>query len=121
MFDLIEKLRQKPESSKKKIAFLTSFSLAGLIFVIWLSVIYPDFSFKEKQKQVANSNNTGMFSSFMSNISEGIGGIKEQLNSVKDLVSSISTSTHYTTEDSAESGIDMNLNSSSTQDFDPSI
>ena len=41
MFPLIEKLRQKPSRTKKQIAFVVSFLLAGVIFVIWLSIIYP--------------------------------------------------------------------------------
>ena len=98
MFDFIERLRQKSDGSKKKIAFLTSFSLAGLIFVVWLSVIYPDFSFKEKQKQTATAHDTGVFSSFLANMSEGFKGVKDQFNAAKEAVSSLSTSTHYRTE-----------------------
>ena len=43
MFDLIEKLRQKPNRTKKLIAFLGALLFVGIIFVIWLSVILPDF------------------------------------------------------------------------------
>ena len=125
MFDLIEKLREKPESSKKKIAFLTSFTLAGLIFVVWLSVIYPDFSFSEKQRQTANANDTGMFSSFITNMKDGISGIKSQIDSVKETISSIATSTHYTVDNNEASTTDAFVEttqySTTTQDFNPNL
>lgn len=93
MFQLIEKLRQKPEGAKKRIAFLASFSFSVLILGIWFSVIYPDFKFKEKQKQSASVNQASPASSFFENILKGFSGVKKQLGDVKDLVGSISTTT----------------------------
>ncbi len=93
MFQFIEKLRQKPEGAKKRIAFLASFSFSVLILGIWFSVIYPDFKFKEKQKQSASVNQASPASSFFENILEGFSGVKKQLGDVKDLVGSISTTT----------------------------
>ncbi|KND47772.1 MAG: hypothetical protein AB201_02460 [Parcubacteria bacterium C7867-006] len=105
MFDFIERLRQKSESSKKKIAFLTSFVLVGTIFAVWLSVIYPDFRFREKQKQTAASVEASPTTSFFENIKEGIFGIKNQINNLKESVYSIGTSTYYVSNDTAPSPI----------------
>jgi hypothetical protein len=93
VFNLIEKLRQKPDGAKKRIAFLASFSFSVLILGIWFSVIYPDFKFKEKQKQSASVNQASPASSFFENILEGFSGVKKQLGDVKNLVGSISTTT----------------------------
>ena len=48
MFNALEKLRQKPESVKKQIAFAVALSFAGIIFLVWLTVVYPDLR-KENQ------------------------------------------------------------------------
>lgn len=121
MFDLIERLRQKPDGAKKRIAFLTSLSLTGFIFAIWLSVIYPDFSFKERQKQTASANKAGMFSSFVANITEGFGGVKTQINNIKDAVSSLSTTTHYTVDTEASSTVVTGQSTTTTEVSDPNL
>lgn len=95
MFEYLEKIRQKPERTKNRIAFLSAFSFSGLIFVVWLTVIYPDITFQERQKQAASVNEAGMFSSFIENFKEGFSGIKNEANGIKDMVSSISTSTMF--------------------------
>ncbi len=101
MFDLIERLRQKPEKSKKKIAFLASFFVTGLIFAVWFSVIYPDFSFKQKQKEAAKVvNETSPAEGFFENILAGFSDVKSQFKDLKTLISSFSTTTHYTSNDS---------------------
>lgn len=93
MFNLIEKLRQKPERAKKRIAFLIAGSFSAVIGFVWLSVIYPDLRFVENQKQSASVNQTSPTSSFFENILEGFSGVKKQLGDVKNLVGSISTTT----------------------------
>lgn len=39
MLKQIEKLREKPESYRTKVAFIISASIAGIIFIVWLSVV----------------------------------------------------------------------------------
>ena len=46
MFDKLERLREKPEAYRMKIAFITAASIAGVIFLIWLSVIGVRFNNK---------------------------------------------------------------------------
>jgi len=95
MFDLIEKLRAKPDSTKKQIAFLVALSVAGIIFVIWLSVIYPDWKEGEiKESNVAKIEPSPL-SGFTSNFSNGLTSIKEQFSKLKESVSSFSNSPEY--------------------------
>ncbi len=106
VFNLIEKLRQKPEGAKKRIAFLASFSFSVLILGIWFSVIYPDFKFKEKQKQSAAAVESGPTESFFKNIKDGFSGAKEQIDIIKQSVSNIASSTKHIQNNSAD--IDVN-------------
>ncbi len=124
MFQLIEKLRQKPERTKKRIAFLASFSFSILILGVWFSVIYPDFKFKEKQKQSASVNQASPASSFFGNILEGFSGVKKQLGDVKNLVGSISTTTFVSNpeEDISTSSVEFATSTEETEtDFDAGI
>lgn len=116
MFDFIERLRQKSDSSKKKIAFLVSFSISGFIFVVWLTVVLPDFSFSQKQKQAAAVGDAGLFYSFYSNLTEGWNGVQDQFKDLKDTVSSISTSTHYTVNDESADTSIVQENATTSED-----
>jgi hypothetical protein len=124
VFNLIEKLRQKPDGAKKRIAFLASFSFSVLILGIWFSVIYPDFKFKEKQKQSASVNQASPASSFFENILEGFSGVKKQLEDVKDLVGSISTTTFVSNpeEDISTSSVEFATSTDESEgDFEAGI
>lgn len=97
MFEFIEKLRQKSDGSKKRIAFATSFSFVAVIFTVWLSVIYPDFYFTERQKQKASVGEAGVVESFWENMTNGFSDAKNHLSDFRKNISSmvISTSTYY--------------------------
>ena len=88
-------------------------------------VIYPDFSFTERQKQTANASDTGVFSSFIENMQEGFSGIKVQINSIKDTVSSIATSTHYSVNNddttNTDSTTEVTEYSTTTEDRSPNL
>jgi len=95
MFDFIEKLRQKPDRTKKQIAFLVSLLLAGIIFVIWLSVIYPDFKQKQAKESAISKLEPSPLSNFTDTFSSGISAIGEQFNKIKESISSLATTTYY--------------------------
>ena len=96
MFNLIEKLRQKPPRVKKQVAFLTSLSIAGIIFVVWLSVIYPDFRQRQEREQKVSSLEPSPVSTFGQTFQTGIGAIKDQFEKLKGAISSFSTDpAHY--------------------------
>ena len=84
MFDFIEKLRAKPDRTKKQIAFAVSLFLAGIIFVIWLSVIYPDFSQKQAKQTEVSKQEPSPISNFSDTFSSGISAIGEQFNKINE-------------------------------------
>ena len=92
MFELIEKLRQKPEGAKKRIAFFTSFFISLTIFIVWLSVIYPDVSNKKVVENSVISSSTPV-DNLYSLFSEGFSEVKNKISELASVVSSISSST----------------------------
>ena len=96
MFNFLEKLRQKPAYIKKQVAFFIAFSVAGIIFVVWLSVIYPDFRQRQDQQEKISQLEPSPVSSFTQTISSGISGIKDQIGQLKSAVSSFTSDPlHY--------------------------
>lgn len=95
MFDLIEKLRAKPEKVKKRIAFLVSLSVASFIFVVWLTVIYPDFKNRQNQAEKVSKLTPSPISTFSASVSEGLSGIGEEFSKLKAAISSFSISPAY--------------------------
>lgn len=87
MFEYIEKLRQKPEKTKKQVAFLVALTFSGLIFVVWLSVIYPDWRESERKEAKVVKLEPSPMAGFMANLSAGIDGMKDQFSGLKESVS----------------------------------
>lgn len=95
MFELIERLRRKPDRTKKQVAFLAALFVAGVIFVIWLSVIYPDFRKRQKNiDRVANLEPSPL-GTLGETFRTGFSAIGEQFTSLKESVSSITSSPAY--------------------------
>ncbi|MCX6701761.1 MAG: hypothetical protein NTX96_01015 [Candidatus Zambryskibacteria bacterium] len=90
MFELIEKLRQKPDRTKKQIAFLVAFFLTGIIFVIWLSVVYPDFKQGNLKEEVVSKLEPSPLGTFGETFKTGMSAIGEQFTKLKESISSIS-------------------------------
>ena len=44
MLNTIEKLREKPEPYRMRVAFVVAASISGIIFVVWLSVVGVRFN-----------------------------------------------------------------------------
>ena len=93
MFELIEKLRQKSDRTKKQIAFLVAISFAGIIFVIWLGVVYPDFRNNQLQEQKVSSLEPSPLSNFGVTLSAGFSGIIEQFGVMRSSIESFISST----------------------------
>jgi hypothetical protein len=86
MFDYIEKLRAKPEGAKRRFAFLAAFFVAGILFVVWLSVLFPDW--REAQSEQGGSEATITPTSAMgSTFAQGFAAIKDSLESMKESIS----------------------------------
>ncbi len=89
MFEFIEKLRQKSDKTKNRIAFLTAFAFSGLIFVLWLTVFLPDFTQGEKQENQALVGEPSPLSTFFDTISEGVKVITQQFSELKQTTGEI--------------------------------
>ncbi len=97
MFETIEKLRNKPERKKKQIAFTIAFSIAGLIFVVWLSVIYPDFRKTEAQEEEASKLQPSPLSVFGDSVSSGFNAIEDEISGLKETMEEMASSTATST------------------------
>ena len=106
MFEFIEKLRQKPDRTKKQIAFLSALFLAGLIFVVWLSVIYPDFKRGQQKEDAVSKLEPSPLSTFGETISTGISAMGDQFSKLKESISSITNnSAYYSTTTDSTAGV----------------
>lgn len=106
MFELIERIRQKPDSSKKRIALSVAFGFTMIIFIIWLSVVYPDFKDTEdRNKRVAEIKEVTPISNVSTTFSSGFSGIKDQFKSIIDSLKSFSTSPEYYSASSTQNQI----------------
>jgi hypothetical protein len=86
MFEFLEKLRQKPENVKKRIAFLTAFSFAGIIFVVWLSIVYPDLKNSNPDKNSSKESEPTPLSALGENISAGFSSISGEFGEIKNMI-----------------------------------
>ena len=95
MFEYLEKLRQKPEGAKKRFAFLTAFTISGIIFVVWLSVIYPDLTEQKKRDDKVKNLESSPLSSFIENVSYGFGQIGKSFDGIKETIDMLKTQPEY--------------------------
>jgi hypothetical protein len=111
MFDLIERLRQKPEKTKKRIAFSVAFSFSLTILIVWFTVLYPDFN-NDKSGEVANVSSSGPVENIGDIFRAGFAKVGEAISEVKSTMSDIAstTSTYYGTS-SVQSSVDTGTNS----------
>jgi len=90
MFEFLEKLRSKPEATKKRIAFFGALIFSGCILTIWLSVVLPqikNFKIVEEPKTETPSP----LSALGDNIYDGFSSIKEAFGGVKNSIDSFTT------------------------------
>ncbi len=102
MLNLIERLRDKPDKKKKQIAFLVSFFLAGIIFVVWLTVIFPDFRKKQTEADEISRTEQGPTSSLANIFSVARESIDGQFGKIRDFVSNLSSNETYYVSTSTE-------------------
>ncbi|MEQ1561221.1 MAG: hypothetical protein ABL899_00695 [Nitrospira sp.] len=95
MFQFIENLRQKPDSVKSRVAFLISFFISGVIFTIWLSVIFPDFKNNQKIEETEKTVGVSPVSTFSDTFSSGFTSLGEQINNIKESVGAMFSAPIY--------------------------
>jgi len=71
VLNTIERLREKPEAYRKRIAFIVATSIAGVIFLIWLSVLGVRLG--SDKKAVKEEEKAGLFAE----VKQGFSGIFE--------------------------------------------
>ncbi|MEQ1499993.1 MAG: hypothetical protein ABL917_01310 [Parcubacteria group bacterium] len=103
MLDTIEKLRQKPDRKKKQIAFFFSFLLSGLVFVVWLTIIYPDFMNKQSRDVEVSKMEPTPIEGLVNIVSGASTNIGDQLNRIKGVVNSYSSNETYYVASSTDS------------------
>lgn len=91
MFEIIEKLRQKPDRTKKQIAFLVAFLLTGIIFIIWLSVIYPSFRQDQKKLDAVAKIEPSPLQALGETFSTGASALGEEFGKLRETISSFTT------------------------------
>lgn len=95
MFDFLEKLRAKPDRTKKQIAFLSALFFVGIIFVMWLSVIFPNWRESQSKEAKASEFPPSPISAFLGTFSSGISAISEEFSKLKDSISSLTKAQDY--------------------------
>lgn len=91
MFKYLDNLRKKPDSYKKKFSILVSLLVVGLIFVVWLSVIYPDVRDMGKKKAELRKDPTPA-NAFLSNMWDGFRSLGENFGNLNKTVSDLGNS-----------------------------
>ncbi len=95
MFELIERLRNKSDRTKKQVAFFVSIFIAGMIFIVWLSVIYPDFRKRQKKNDEVSNLEPSPLGTITETFVTAFSAIGEQFADLKESVSYITTSPAY--------------------------
>ncbi len=112
MFNTLEKIRQKPERTKKRIALITSLVLVAVIVAVWFTVIYPDLKEENAQEEKLKNLEKSPTASFIETFSNGFSAIGSEFGKLKDRISSFTTSSVYY---SATTSTEI-VNSTSTED-----
>ena len=101
MFKYLEKLREKSESQKKRTAFLFSFLFVGIIFVVWLTAVFPTVLQQKSIDDRVASSGPSPLSTFESVLSQSTSAIGDQVAKLKSIGSVFSGPTDYYTVSSS--------------------
>ncbi len=97
MFELLERLRQKPEGVRKRFAFMVAFCVAGTILLIWASVVMLDWNESRTQQAQVEAASASPFSTFGASVATGFSAIGTQLGELKNTFTNLTSteSAHY--------------------------
>lgn len=103
MFHLLEQLRQKPVGTRKRVAFLCTFAVVGLIFVLWAATIVPGLVNDQEQIKKTAEYAPTPASTFGESMKVGLSKIGEQIGDLKTAVTTFTTEPiHYTASTTKE-------------------
>jgi len=108
MFDFIEKLRAKSDKEKRKFAFFYALSFSGIIFVLWLLVVYPNLGQNQNQGEVTSNSKITPASTLSDTIGKSLTELGDQFLKIKDTVSSFTkggTSPEYYSASTSEANV----------------
>ena len=98
MFNLLKKLRNKSEGTKKRVAFFGALVFSGIILVVWLSILYPQWRASQSNEAKVAKLAPGPLSSFSDSFFTTVESIKDKFSSLKEAASIFSgNSLHYST------------------------
>ena len=91
MFELLEKLRHESVAKRKRVALFSALSIALVIFAMWLTVVYPDISFRSEQTAKATAGEPSPASALGETLGSGFDRIGKQFGAIKDTFSAFTT------------------------------
>jgi len=97
MLDFLDKIREKPNRAKKRIAFFTAFTLTGIIFIFWFVAIYPSFKEQNAIDKKISKLESSPIESVGSVFGENFNKIKEQFGKIKEIGSNFTAEVDYYT------------------------
>lgn len=113
MFEYIERLRRKSDKEKRRIAFFTATLFSLVIFIVWMTVVLPNFKKSNNKIDNVASVSASPTEGFMDAVSNFIGQVKNGIEGLNFEIKSVSTSTQYY---KADESMVRNEFSSSTED-----
>ncbi|HJL55805.1 MAG TPA: hypothetical protein QF620_00345 [Candidatus Paceibacterota bacterium] len=87
MLNTIERLREKPRKYRMRVAFIVSASIAGVIFLVWLSIL--GVRFKNNDNTAGVENSEPVFAEFRERFSGVYEEGKSQFEEVKEELENI--------------------------------
>lgn len=84
MNNFLEQIRKKPDTTKKWYAFAGALTFSGIIFLMWLTVIMPDFTAEQRQKNAALAKEPSPLDTLKETFSMGANAIGSQVDELKD-------------------------------------
>jgi hypothetical protein len=113
MHRFIQKLRQKPKATRRRIAFGTSLSVTGVIFAIWLTVMIQGPAVPAAGQQTQTASPLG---AFQDNAGSAFSELQQQF---ADEPGGTSTPSDPTKTNTATDGTDAGVGETRTVDTQP--
>lgn len=89
--DYIEKLRNKPEITRRRILVGSTFTITAIIFFLWLSVRLYDVG--DFTTSVASVEKSGPISEVAKSVGDFISSAGEKINTLKNMILATTTAT----------------------------
>lgn len=95
MFEYLDKLRRKKESTKHKIAISIAFIFSFTLFLLWLMIFLPDFEKKQAEENATQARFKSPSRNLIEMLSDSVMGVQETISDAKKHLNELSTTTAY--------------------------